>query len=142
LQSKKREPFFTMNVEGEVIRKSRLTRRPNGFLVLVHKTVGIAGPPIERVSKQKIVVTIKAARTVTVVHRDDPQHPITLILSDDAAKSAENNIELLPGDTVAVSRAGIVYVVGPCARRYLVPDTSSPRRFSCARNFGSARRPR
>jgi polysaccharide export outer membrane protein len=33
-------------------------------------------------------------------------------LSNDAAKTAENNIELLPGDTIVVSKAGIVYVVG------------------------------
>jgi polysaccharide biosynthesis/export protein len=39
-----------------------------------------------------------------------------LILSDDAVKTAENNIELLPGDAVAVSKAGIVYVVGEVNR--------------------------
>jgi polysaccharide export outer membrane protein len=61
-------------------------------------------------------LTDKAGRTVTVVHRDDPEHPITLTLSHDAAKTAENNIELLPGDTIVVSKAGIVYVVGEVNR--------------------------
>jgi polysaccharide export outer membrane protein len=61
-------------------------------------------------------LTDKAGNTVTVTHRDDPTHPITLTLSDDAAKTVENNIELLPGDTIVVSKAGIVYVVGEVNR--------------------------
>jgi polysaccharide export outer membrane protein len=61
-------------------------------------------------------LTSKAGRTVTVTHRDDPTHPITLTFSNDAVKTAENNIELLPGDTIAVSKAGIIYVVGEVNR--------------------------
>jgi len=61
-------------------------------------------------------LTIKAGKTVTVAHRDDPEHPRTLTLSNDAAKAAENNIELFPGDTIVVSKAGIVYVVGEVIR--------------------------
>ena len=61
-------------------------------------------------------LTDKAGRTVTVVHRDDPNHPITLSLSNDGAKTAEDNIDLRPGDTVVVSKAGIVYVVGEVNR--------------------------
>jgi polysaccharide export outer membrane protein len=61
-------------------------------------------------------LTEKAGKTVTVVHRDDLDHPIALTLSHDAARTAENNIELRPGDTVVVSRAGIVYVVGEVNR--------------------------
>jgi polysaccharide biosynthesis/export protein len=61
-------------------------------------------------------LTEKAGRTVTVTHRDDPGEPITLIFSDDAVKMSENNIELLPGDTIVISRAGIVYVVGEVNR--------------------------
>jgi len=61
-------------------------------------------------------LTDKAGKTVTVVHRDDPDHPITLTLSFDASKTAENNIELRPGDTVVVSKAGIIYVVGEVNR--------------------------
>jgi polysaccharide biosynthesis/export protein len=61
-------------------------------------------------------LTSKAGRTVTVAHRDDPQHPITLTLSNNAAKAAENNIELLPGDMIVVSKAGIIYVIGEVNR--------------------------
>lgn len=61
-------------------------------------------------------LTDKAGRTVTVAHRDDPKHSITLTLSNDAAKTVENNIELLPGDTIVVSKAGIIYMVGEVNR--------------------------
>jgi polysaccharide export outer membrane protein len=61
-------------------------------------------------------LTSKAGRTVTVTHRDDPKHPTTLTLTDDPAKTAENNIEILPGDAIAVSKAGIIYVVGEVNR--------------------------
>jgi polysaccharide export outer membrane protein len=61
-------------------------------------------------------LTNKAGKTVTVAHRDDPEHPRTLILSSDAAKAAENNIVLLPGDTIVVSKAGIIYVIGEVNR--------------------------
>ena len=61
-------------------------------------------------------LTDKAGRTVTAAHRDDPKHPITLTLSNDAGKTVENNIELLPGDTIVVSKAGIIYVVGEVNR--------------------------
>jgi polysaccharide export outer membrane protein len=47
-------------------------------------------------------LTSKAGSTVTVTHRDDPKHPIVLPFSGDAVKTAENTIELLPGDTIAV----------------------------------------
>jgi len=61
-------------------------------------------------------LTDKAGRTVTVAHRDDPEHPMTLTLSNDAAEASENNIELQPGDTIVMSKAGIVYVVGEVNR--------------------------
>jgi polysaccharide export outer membrane protein len=61
-------------------------------------------------------LTEKASRTATVVHRDDAGHPITVDLSHDSANMAEANIELRPGDTVTVAKAGIVYVVGEVNR--------------------------
>jgi polysaccharide export outer membrane protein len=61
-------------------------------------------------------LTSKAGKTVTITHRDDPRHPTTLTLSNDPAKTAENNIDILPGDTITVSKAGIIYVVGEVNR--------------------------
>jgi polysaccharide export outer membrane protein len=58
-----------------------------------------------------------AGRLVTIAHRDDPNaiHPVVL---DPAGTdtTADHNPELLPGDMVQVSRAGLVYVVGDVIR--------------------------
>ena len=54
----------------------------------------------------------KAGRVVSISHRDHPESPRSVMLSNDAMESARSNIEVFPGDTVVVSRAGVVYVVG------------------------------
>jgi len=59
--------------------------------------------------------TPRADKKVTISHRDDPEHPITISLSKDL-DSGKNNMELVPGDTVVASKAGIVYVVGEVNR--------------------------
>lgn len=56
-------------------------------------------------------ITPRAGRTVTITHRNDPQHPQVVPISYDN-QSANDNVRVFPGDTVAVSRAGVVYVVG------------------------------
>lgn len=54
-----------------------------------------------------------AGKTVSIVHRDDPQHPLTIPLqSGPATMHAQENPIILPGDTVIVQKAGIVYVIG------------------------------
>lgn len=58
-----------------------------------------------------------AGRVVTVVHRDDPGTPHPVLLDPAGADTAsDNNPELSAGDTVEVSRAGLVYVVGDVIR--------------------------
>jgi polysaccharide biosynthesis/export protein len=54
----------------------------------------------------------KAGRVVSVSHRDQPQAPRSVNLSIDPMESAKSNIDVYPGDTVIVSRAPVVYVVG------------------------------
>ncbi|MFY9675205.1 MAG: polysaccharide biosynthesis/export family protein [Terriglobales bacterium] len=54
----------------------------------------------------------KAGRLVTIIHRDDPDHKIEMQLSANLAEDTKNNVDVVPGDTIIVSRAGIVYVVG------------------------------
>jgi len=56
--------------------------------------------------------TPTAGKTVSITHKDDPDNPTVVQLdnSPDLAKKAD--VTILPGDTVFVSRAGIVYVVG------------------------------
>ena len=57
-------------------------------------------------------MTPKAGPEVTITHHDRPDQLHTVTLAGDVAKSNAANVEILPGDTVAVSKAGIVYVVG------------------------------
>ena len=54
----------------------------------------------------------KAGREVTVVHRGDPEHKVHLQLPRNLAEDTTDNVEIEPGDTIIVSRAGIIYVVG------------------------------
>ena len=60
-----------------------------------------------------------AGRLVSVYHRDDPHtaHPVVLDPTGAGSVSGEDhNPELAPGDTVLVSRAGLVYVIGDVVR--------------------------
>ena len=58
-----------------------------------------------------------AGRLVNIFHQDDPRtaHPVVLDPSG-TDTAADHNPELSPGDTVQVSRAGLVYVVGDVIR--------------------------
>jgi polysaccharide export outer membrane protein len=56
--------------------------------------------------------TEKAGTSVTITHRNHPDAPQSVPLSYVGKSSMNSNVHLLPGDTVVVSKAGIVYVVG------------------------------
>jgi polysaccharide export outer membrane protein len=56
--------------------------------------------------------TVKAGNQVTITHRDSSSPAQTLTFAGNGSDSAHNNPEVLPGDTVVVQKAGIVYVVG------------------------------
>jgi len=58
-----------------------------------------------------------AGRLVSVFHRDDPHtaHPVVLDPSGTGGK-VDHNPELAPGDTILISRAGLVYVIGDVVR--------------------------
>jgi polysaccharide export outer membrane protein len=57
-----------------------------------------------------------AGRLVNVFHRDDATpHPVVLDPSG-TDSNVDHNPELTPGDTVQVSRAGLVYVIGDVVR--------------------------
>jgi polysaccharide biosynthesis/export protein len=68
----------------------------------------------------------KAGRVVTIIHRDDPDHKIELQLSPNLADDTKNNVDVVPGDTIIVSRAGIVYVVGDVQHPsgFMIDDSS------------------
>jgi polysaccharide biosynthesis/export protein len=57
-------------------------------------------------------LTEKAGNSVTITHRDQPDSPVTVPLTRNVAEVPDSNIRILPGDTVVVRRADIVYVVG------------------------------
>ena len=56
-------------------------------------------------------LTERAANSVTISHRGGVD-PITVELPKDPGALSRVNVELFPGDTVVVARAGIVYVLG------------------------------
>ena len=58
----------------------------------------------------------RAGKAVTITHRDQPQKPVTVSIDADPAKSVSSNVEVEPGDTIMVSKAGLVYVVGDVGR--------------------------
>jgi polysaccharide export outer membrane protein len=61
-------------------------------------------------------VTARAGSIVSITHRNDPEHQTTVILSNNGKNSGSANVPLYPGDTVMVSKAGIVYVTGAVSK--------------------------
>ena len=56
--------------------------------------------------------TAKAGRTVTITHRKEVDKPELATFTNDPGGPAGGNLPVFPGDTIVVSRAGVVYVVG------------------------------
>jgi len=61
-------------------------------------------------------VTPTAGKAVTVSHRDDPAHPQIVSVETKPGSAVAYNTDIRPGDTIVVSRAGIVYVLGDVAK--------------------------
>jgi polysaccharide export outer membrane protein len=57
-------------------------------------------------------VTPNAGKAVTVTHRADPDHPVIVKVESKPGSTAAFKVDISPGDTIMVSHAGIVYVVG------------------------------
>ena len=55
--------------------------------------------------------TANAGRMVSVTHKADPDHP-QMIRMDSRPGKIVQNVDIEPGDTVVVARAGVAYVVG------------------------------
>ncbi|HWR13913.1 MAG TPA: polysaccharide biosynthesis/export family protein [Terriglobales bacterium] len=60
--------------------------------------------------------TVKAGKLVTITHRDRPNEPDKVMITNDPARSMDSNVEVYPGDTIVVSKGGVVYVVGDVVR--------------------------
>jgi polysaccharide biosynthesis/export protein len=53
-----------------------------------------------------------AAGNVTITHPGQVNNPTIVTLSNDPVKSAQADVEIMPGDAITVSKAPIVYVLG------------------------------
>lgn len=60
-------------------------------------------------------VTDFASRTAILIHRGDVAHPVTVQLAYDE-KIKDSDVQVLPGDTIIVGKAGVVYVLGDVGR--------------------------
>jgi polysaccharide export outer membrane protein len=60
--------------------------------------------------------TEKAGKSITITHRDQPDKPTTVPLSRNISDNPESNIAIVPGDTIIVRKADLVYVVGDVGR--------------------------
>jgi polysaccharide biosynthesis/export protein len=49
---------------------------------------------------------------ITITHRDDPEHSVTVQIDSADYSSAQRQTSILPGDTVFVAKAASIYVVG------------------------------
>jgi polysaccharide biosynthesis/export protein len=54
----------------------------------------------------------QAGKDITITHRTDLNHPITVRLGSKPGSPSGVNVDIQPGDTIVVSHEGIVYVVG------------------------------
>ncbi len=58
-----------------------------------------------------------AGKTVSIISRDDPAHPLTVPLQANAANLGDQqNPQIRPGDTVVVAKAGVVYILGDVSK--------------------------
>jgi len=61
-------------------------------------------------------VSPTAASGIVITRRDDPQHPENVTYNPQALRPVVPVVQIFPGDTVLVPRAGIVYVLGDVIR--------------------------
>ena len=70
-------------------------------------------------------LTERAGRTVALTRRDRPDTPEIVTLPRDPVEALQKNVQVFPGDTIVVSRAGVVYVIG---------DVGKPSGFTMDKN--------
>jgi polysaccharide export outer membrane protein len=66
------------------------------------------------------------AGKVSITHPGQLDNPTVIALSNDPVKSAQANVEIMPGDAITVSKASIVYVIGEVNKPggYVLTDDS------------------
>lgn len=66
-----------------------------------------------------------AGKIVTIAHRSNPQHPVDIPLVQNAQSlGSQQNPIILPGDTIVVAKAGIIYILGDVVKAggYLIDN--------------------
>ena len=68
----------------------------------------------------------KAGRNVTIERHGNANEKVEVQLSSNLTEDTDKNVDVFPGDTIIVSRAGIIYVVGDVAHPsgFLIEDNS------------------
>jgi polysaccharide export outer membrane protein len=61
-------------------------------------------------------LTPEANRHITIERHGDRQHPLEYYVSNDGTQAIKQQVIVNPGDTIVVSRAGIVYILGDVNR--------------------------
>ena len=61
-------------------------------------------------------MTPASASKVVIIHKDNPGNPITVDYNPEALNPVVPDVQIFPGDTLMVPRAGIVYVLGAVGR--------------------------
>jgi polysaccharide biosynthesis/export protein len=61
-------------------------------------------------------LTPEANRHILIERTGDQQHPLDYYVSNDGAQAIDRQVMVDPGDTIVVSRAGIVYILGDVNR--------------------------
>lgn len=68
-----------------------------------------------------------AGKAVAIIHRDDPEHPMLVAIQPNLSSiNLQKNPIIEPGDTIDVSKAGVVYVIGDVLKPggYLVDNNN------------------
>ena len=70
-------------------------------------------------------VTPTAGKAVTLTHREDPTHPEIVNVDNKPGSTSAFGVDVRPGDTIVVSHAGIVYVLGDVGKPggFLIENT-------------------
>ncbi len=72
-------------------------------------------------------LTERAGKTVTITHSNQPDQPV-VVTREGGMAANRANVEIQPGDTINVSRAGTVYVIGEVNRpgAFVMETTQTP----------------
>jgi polysaccharide export outer membrane protein len=102
----------------------QITESPNGVAILSGEMHGVipvfGGKRLYDVLSAGGGLTPLSSHTI-VVNRPGLDKPIVVNLGTDAALSAGANIPIFPGDTIVVSRVGVVYLLGDFKIQGAVP---------------------